>query len=155
MSNSADYNLWPIDRMGKREQFPYYNIPSIQAFCSNKTYWKFPHRPTGNSSFITGTIYYKIGYRSHFSFYFKNGHSQGMENDTFHYNGKDCKYAWLTKDIRHDVAKMETKLINMICTLTSNILEFFILWNVHFQTEKLDPTGLFFFFFSILNKNII
>ena len=79
MYNEACFKMYRQGRFGRREHVPYYKLPRVQPFCSNKNlkhvYWKFPHKPTGNGGFIAGTIYYKIRYKCLFSGYFKTGHA--------------------------------------------------------------------------------
>ena len=88
----------------------------IMIICSSKTlkhiFWKFPHKPAGSRSFITGTIYYKIWHKCNFSCYFKTGQVQGMKRYSFHSGSKLYKFSNITKDLAADVVKMETKLIN-------------------------------------------
>ena len=87
MCSSANYGLWPHPRIGHKGHVPFYNLPYIQPFCSNKTlqyiFWKFPHKPSGSEDFISGTKYCKICYKAIFSCYFKTGHVQGTEAAIF------------------------------------------------------------------------
>ena len=96
MYNSGNYNLWLKPRIGKRQHVPFYKMPSVQPFCSNKTlkhiFGKFPHKPTGSGGFIARTLYYRIRYKCHFSCYFKTGRAQGTECQAFGFDGKKFKF---------------------------------------------------------------
>ena len=119
MYTSSNYNLYPIPRIGKKNQVPYYDLPTVQPFVSNKTlkhiFYKFPHKSAGSGRFITGTIYYKIRYKVLFSCYFKTEHVQGTEGQTFTSGGKKCNISNILKELGGGFVKMETKLDNPSC----------------------------------------